>query len=113
MEISKLMVIVYVSDMERSFEFYQRKLGLTPRSLEINEFWNEFHTANSVIALHSGGGEKPAGAPAISLIVENLESAREECNSRGCGFGAIENPHPGVSFCHTTDPDGVVIFLHG
>ncbi|MBX3115010.1 MAG: hypothetical protein KF836_10635 [Fimbriimonadaceae bacterium] len=112
MDISKLMVIVYASDMNRSFEFYKDKLRLTPRSNEVNPYWNEFHTANSIIALHSDGQPVAALAPAISLVVNDLQSARNECNTRGCNFGEIENPHPGVSFCYTKDPDGVVVYLH-
>lgn len=112
MDIAKLMVIVYASDMKRSHDFYKNKLGLTPRSEEINPYWNEFQTAHSIIALHSDGQPVAALAPAISLVVNDLESARTECNVRGCEFSEIENPHPGVSFCHTKDPDGVVVYLH-
>lgn len=112
MEINNLMVIIYASDMKNSYEFYHSKLGLEPVREDFNNYWNMFKVGDSHIALHYGGGQVGSNAPAVSLVVKDLKQARIECNDRGCGFNEVENPQPGVYFCHTKDPDDNVVYLH-
>lgn len=118
MEPTGLNIIVYVSDMERSVAFYRDKLGLAvvshPKSADLGkEEWVSFDAGAGNLSLHAGGCdvEERRRAVQMNLAVNFLEATRDECNSRGANFGDIENPHPGVNHCSTTDPDGLRVFL--
>src|SRR5258708_17242301 len=56
-------VIVYVSDMQRSTNFYRDVLGL---SLKFSSpGWTKFNTGETTIALHRTGGPTPSSQPSL------------------------------------------------
>ena len=50
-------IMVTVSDMKRSVEFYRNILGI-PLKFESPE-WTEFQTGATTLVLHGGGAPKP------------------------------------------------------
>src|SRR3982751_3258547 len=88
-------IMVVVSDMKRSVEFYRDKLGFALK-VETPE-WTEFQTGETTLALHGGGtpqtrtvaaddGTKYAGTCSIGFNVEELEKAYAELQARGVRF---------------------------
>lgn len=111
MEILSTQVILYVKDMASSLAFYRNALGLT-LTYDGGDDWRTLDAGGTSLALHSGGnGAKNSDRSGISFLVEDVSQARQECNDQNAGFGEILNPHPGVSFCETEDPDGNPVFL--
>src|SRR5260370_28474072 len=56
-------VVVYVSDMQRSTNFYRDVLGLPLRFSSPG--WTEFNTGETTIALHRTGGQTPSSPPGL------------------------------------------------
>jgi len=111
MKIDGAQVIFYVKNMEASREFYGGALGL-PLTYDGGDYWLTYDLGGTTLALHPGGsGEPSEDRTGISLLVSDLEEAREFLNERGAGFGEVLNPHPGVLFAVTRDPDGNPVFL--
>lgn len=110
MEFAETQVIHYVQDMVASRSFYVDVLGLSV-VYDGGPYWLEMKAGGTSVAIHPGGSDMPKGRTGLSFAVSNLESARKEANNRGAEFGEIVNPHPGVTFCETTDPDGNPVFL--
>ena len=104
-------IILYVQDMNDSANFYMNILGLA-LTYDGGSHWRTFDLAGTSLAIHPGGtGNKLTDKTSISLFVHDIESARKSLNQRGAKFGEIVNPHPGVFFCSTFDPDNNPIFL--
>ncbi|MBS1711848.1 MAG: VOC family protein [Armatimonadetes bacterium] len=110
MEIVRTQVIHYVEDMAAAKRFYVEILGLKIIQ-DGGPHWLELDAGGTSIALHPGGTPRGRGRTGLSFAVEDLESARDEVNTRGAGFGEVTNPHPGVTFCEAADPDGNPVFL--
>jgi lactoylglutathione lyase len=113
-------VMVIVSNMSRSIEFYRDKLGLQLKS-ESPE-WTEFQTGTTVLALHGGGKLRPnlkektesfAGTCSIGFTVDNLEKKFEELNSKGVVFvmPPARREEEGIELAVLLDPDGLPISL--
>lgn len=104
-------IILYVADMERSRRFYEENIGL-PLTSTPSPYWVTFDCGGTSLALHpQDSGNEPLRSTAIALFTQDLEESRLIFNSRGANFGEIVEPHPGVKFCSTQDPDGTTIFL--
>ena len=110
-------VMVTVSDMRKSVEFYKDRLGI-PLKFESPE-WTEFATGNTVLALH-GGGEirqtapsdgKTAGTCSIGFNVANLQTTYEELKSKGVRFMMPPTDREGenIKLAVALDPDGLPI----
>lgn len=113
-------VMVTVSSMSRSVEFYRDKLGLALK-FESPE-WTEFETGSIVLALHGGGRLRPnmnekteslAGTCSIGFTVDNLERKFEELNSKGVVFvmPPTQREAEGIKLAVLLDPDGLPISL--
>ncbi len=113
--------MVNVSDMHRSIEFYQNKLGLSLKFR--SNFWTEFQTGATTLALHgggspaetpkgSGGQRKPvAGTCSIGFTVGNLDQTFAELKSKGVHFvmPPTDRPEEGIKLAVCLDPDGLDI----
>lgn len=108
-------VIVFVSDMKRSVEFYRDVLGL-PLKFE-SPGWTEFENEGSTLALHpasgpslSGGNEarNPAGSCDLGFMVDDLDAIHRLMESKG--VKCLEAPKLqdfGGRLARYTDPDGL------
>lgn len=113
-------VMVVVSDMSRSVEFYRDKLGL-PLKFESPD-WTEFQTGATTLALHGGGkprahaggggGEdKAAGTCSIGFSVSDLQATCEKLRGRGVSFvmPPTRREGEGIKLAVALDPDGLPI----
>jgi lactoylglutathione lyase len=113
-------VMIYVSDMERSVRFYRDTLGLPLRFQSPD--WSEFATETVTLALHGGGtpregppvsGGPVAGTVATGFQVENIRAAFAALSARGVRF--VMEPklqeHEGIWLAVFLDPDGCALSL--
>src|SRR5262245_11176016 len=109
-------IMIIVSDMARSVEFYLDKLGLQLK-LESQE-WTEFLSGDTTLAFHGGGrdgerlhGKKRAGTCSIGFNVENLDQAYEQLKARGVQFVMAPQAREGegIKLAVALDPDGLEI----
>ena len=111
-------VVVYVSDMQRSTDFYQNVLGLPVKF--ISPGWTEFDTGSVILALHRTGIEKlptmgarpPAGQAHLGFVVDDLQSLYEELSAKDVYFSLPPQLQPtGRTLAVLHDPDGFGITL--
>ena len=109
-------IMVIVSDMKRSVEFYRDKLGLKLK-FESPE-WTEFLTGSTTLALHGGGeggerlrGKKRAGKCTIGFNVDNLDQIYADLKSEGVSFISEPQLREGenIRLAVAVDPDGFEI----
>jgi lactoylglutathione lyase len=111
-------IMINVSNMARSVEFYKDKLGL-PMKFGTPE-WTEFQTGTTVLALHGGGQPKDApkdptatyaGTCSIGFNVDNLDLVYEQLEAKGVQFvmPPTERPGEGIKRAVAVDPDGLAI----
>ncbi|MFM9872558.1 MAG: VOC family protein [Fimbriimonadaceae bacterium] len=104
-------IVLYVKSMAESRAFYGNQLGL-PVTYDGGDYWVTFDLGGTSLAIHPGGsGEQSHNRSGITLITDEIVALREKLNGLGAGFGEIENPHPGVTFATTRDPDGNPVYL--
>jgi catechol 2,3-dioxygenase-like lactoylglutathione lyase family enzyme len=110
-------VMVTVSDMSRSVQFYRDKLGLRPR-FESPE-WTEFETGTTVLALHGGGKpatishDPKAGTASIGFYVDNLDDKFNELKEKGVTFimPPTDRAEERIKLAVCLDPDGLPISI--
>ena len=113
-------VMVVVSDMDRSVEFYRDKLGL-PLKFQSKD-WTEFQTGPTTLALHGGGisqtpaaaeshGESFAGTCSIGFSVHDLQITHETLKAKGIQFvmAPTRRDGEGIELAVCVDPDGLPI----
>jgi lactoylglutathione lyase len=110
-------VMVIVSDMNRSVEFYRDKLGI-PLKFQSPD-WTEFQTEGTTLALHGGGAAKPsstapggnAGTCAFGFNVANLDQTFSELTAKGVRFVMPPKTQEaeGIKLAVCIDPDGLTI----
>src|SRR5205809_5525662 len=86
-------VMIYVSDMERSVAFYRDTLGLPLRFQSPD--WTEFATEGVTLALHGGGVPRPhrsggrepkAGSVETGWAVDDVDAVCTALKARGVEF---------------------------
>jgi lactoylglutathione lyase len=111
-------IVIYVSDMQRSTDFYQNMLGLPLKF--ISPGWTEFDTGSVILALHRTGTEKlptmgarpPAGQAHLGFVVDDLQSLYEELSAKDVYFSLSPQLQPtGRTLAVLHDPDGFGITL--
>jgi catechol 2,3-dioxygenase-like lactoylglutathione lyase family enzyme len=107
----KMMPIVYVTDMERSVEFYE-KLGMQPKTKDRSGMWFEFTAGSEVLALHLAK-ELPRDTRLSLAFVSTqpLEGVVEQLQTRGLSPEGIVDEAFGRSFL-IRDPDGLPIQIN-
>jgi len=109
--------IVYVSDMQRSVQFYRDILGLPLKFTSPG--WSEFSTGATTVALHTTGailseqvGKSPAGSAQLGFMVDDLQAAYEELRAQDVKFSMPPQQQPsGITLAILRDPDGLGIAL--
>ena len=106
----QLQTIVYVTDMNRSIEFY-RRLGFVV-DYRGGPVWTAFRGVDGVLALHTADELPPPGRIGLSLVAgEPLEEIVE----RLAGHDIEASPIETQSFGRSTvvrDPDGLPIQIN-
>jgi lactoylglutathione lyase len=109
-------IMIIVSDMKRSVEFYRDIIGLQVK-FESPE-WTEFLTGETTLALHGGGeggerlrGKKRAGKCTIGFNVENVDQTFTELKALGVSFIMEPQAREGepIKLAVAVDPDGFEI----
>jgi len=110
-------VMVTVSDMNRSVEFYKDRLGI-PMKFQSPD-WTEFQTDGTTLALHGGGTAQKgssdqtsrAGTCTFGFNVPNLDQTFADLSSKGVRF--VMTPKlqegEGIKLAVCIDPDGLAI----
>jgi lactoylglutathione lyase len=113
-------VMITVSDMERSVHFYRDVLGL-PLRFE-SPHWTEFDTETVTLALHSGGtprsalpaeGPPSAGSVSTGWYVKELDATCATLKERGVRFIMEPTTREGewIRLAVFLDPDGCALSL--
>jgi lactoylglutathione lyase len=112
-------VMVNVSDMRRSVEFYRDTLGL-PLKFE-SPGWSEFETGATTLALHGASraasrdattqAGPAAGTCSLGFSVSDLDRTYSELRQREVHFVVppTEQPNEGIRLAVCVDPDGLTI----
>ena len=107
-------VTVYVSDMDRSVQFYSETLGLR-LAYRFGNHWASIEVGKGLtIGLHPASEEAPAGrkgSMAIGLELSgSIRDAVATLEAKGVKFLAVNEGKSG-SFAHFEDPDGNTLYL--
>jgi catechol 2,3-dioxygenase-like lactoylglutathione lyase family enzyme len=103
------MVLVFVTDMDRSLAWYRDVLEL-PLRMRHGDF-ALLDTGGVPLALHGGAEPTPAGGnhgTLASFAVKDYDQAKAKLEARGCRF-SFENRTPNAVFGTFSDPDGTPI----
>jgi lactoylglutathione lyase len=111
-------VMVNVSDMRRSVEFYRDTLGL--RLKFESPGWSEFETGATTLALHAAtraaGSDATqagpvAGTCSLGFSVSDINSTYAQLRERGARFvmPPTEQVNEGIRLAVCVDPDGLAI----
>lgn len=121
MEARLNLLVVMVSDMDRSVAFYRDTLGLPAR--EVSEWWSEFDAGGVTLALHPGRkADAPglengtdAGTVHVSFAVPDIDQACAELRAKGVevdGPRVLEGMDTAIATF--SDPNGVSLQVqHG
>lgn len=102
--------IVFVSDMDRSIEFYRDVVGLTLK-FETPE-WTEFATEGSTLALHragegNAGDANAAGTCRTGFSVPDIEAFHQRMIENGVECVEVPRESFGAKLAQYKDPDGM------
>ena len=108
------LIMINVSDMERSVRFYRDALGLTVE--QESPYWSQLDAGTISIGLHSGGPAEGAAeaepALTLSFAVEDIAGAVDQL--RSAGAQVAQEParqQYGEQLAVIRDPDGHPIQL--
>ena len=106
-------VLYYVSDLQRSIQFYCDFLGLPMEFYKEEWKWAELGAGNVTLTLCGEGkrAEESSGG-ILALAVEDLPAAAEEVKAKGI---TVNRELHELSTCwhlEILDPDGYTIILH-
>ncbi len=109
-------VILYVTDMAKSVEFYEKTFDLShvypSESADWgSEKWVTMDAGEFSLALHAGGSGVRNADFDLVFYTDNIESVHEQLVARGAECTGINRPHPGVAFFSLKDPDGFSITI--
>jgi lactoylglutathione lyase len=105
-------VMVFVSDMKRSVQFYRDQVGLKLRFA--SPAWSEFETGGAILALHPAGPNNKAGTSEVGVTVQDLNAFYETRKAAGVTFSGPPQPQPyGSPLTEMHDPDGAAISVGG
>ena len=103
------MVMVVVSDMERSVAFYRDVLGLTPRI--VSPYWSDFEVGGVTLGLHPespGLAVNPQGGVQFGFYTNDIDATLGELELRGAPLISRQDQEFGVE-AKIADPDGYVV----
>ena len=95
-------VILFVEDVPKLTEFYEKKLGLKV-ALRTPEFV-DFEAGACHLALHKGTSRP--GRTKICFYAADVSKARAELLARGIEMGKDPGAGEGIKLCDGKDPEG-------
>ena len=104
-----LMVVRYVFDMDRAFDFHEKGLGLSP--VAKSPGWSMLACGEALVGLHAiydGVTERPVAYAGLNLEVDDLDTAVNRATVNGAELCEFREPEPRVPvrLAVMTDPDG-------
>jgi len=113
MQVGKLgLVMVVVSNMDRSVAFYRDVLGL--KLLFHQDNWSQFDAGQILLGLHPEGDEvkvSPTTGCTLGIYVDDIVKACSELKRRGGHIAVDPRPEPFGRWALAKDPDGYNIQL--
>jgi len=113
-------VRVFVRDWDAACEFYEQRLGLTPRFRSDAGGWAGFDVGGPVLIIERVAADDAIGDELVgrfvgaSLQVEDMQQAYTELRERGVPFdGTPERQDWGGMLAFFRDPDGNTLSLDG
>lgn len=110
-------LLVYVSDVSRSLEFYEGQLGFKPVEVGLPDYATVVDSeGQTTICTHRGSSERrTAGKDGAWLYigVEDLDTVCKELARRGVEFEQMPRDMPwGWRHAYLRDPDGQLLSLY-
>ena len=106
MQVTKVMYMLWVSDMDKSVGFYRDVIGLDAKVQSPG--WSELAFGNATVALHLGQRRQISGKPASTSRLAPLTTACRELES--AGGHVVDGPYdggvPGLRLADVEDLDG-------
>ena len=104
-----LMVVRYVFDMDRAFDFHEKGLGLAPIARAAG--WSMLACGDAMVGLHAiyaGVSERPVAYAGLNLEVDDLDAAVGLATACGAKLLEVREPEHRVPvrLAVLTDPDG-------
>jgi catechol 2,3-dioxygenase-like lactoylglutathione lyase family enzyme len=116
MEMKLEVVALPVSDVDRAKAFYSERVGFTlDHDVRPNDSMRvvQMTPPGSACSVVIGEGlplGDPGSVKGVQLVVEDVDTAREELAGRGVAVGDVQQlgpeGSPGSRFCFFEDPDG-------
>ena len=99
-------IVLYVRDVERMAEFYQRVFDLHPVAPP-EKGWIELGAGSCNLALHQAAKTASPRRAAAKIVfgVKDVAAAKRHLESRGLKLGVIHTT-PDSTFCNGKDPEG-------
>ena len=109
MEISQVLPVVPVRNMEIAIEWYEKLLGRPADSRPMESLANWTITDNSTLQVFHDPTN--AGHVSVNFSVTSMEDAQEELQARGIVLGDLFEASQFARILPVTDPDGNTITL--
>lgn len=108
-------VTVFVSDMDRSVNFYTKTLGLK-LAQRFGDHWASVEAGKLAIGLHPASNENPAGKNGSTVIGLELNGNIDEMvatlRQQGIRFrGPVAEDENAGKFAYFEDPDGNLLYM--
>ncbi len=99
-------IMIYVRDMGRTADFYQRYFGLTSSGEVEGLIELSSPDGGSVILIHQAAKSLKLGQVAVKLVfaVEDVEAFKAKSPALGLAFGSTHQAN-GYAFANAKDPD--------
>lgn len=106
--------IIYVNDIEKSVEFYEKVLGLKVKDRlnmgsEMQIAFMELDSELCIELIYSGKKEVSKESVILVFTTDNLDNTIQDLKDKNINPGEIISPNPNTQFIHVEDPDGVII----
>ena len=99
-------IVIKVSDLNRSIEFYTKTLGLTVAYQEAGTGWAEIELHGVHLGLMQAEPAGGARNPVLSLLVDDLAATVAVLKERGVNFDGDIRTEAYGRFITVIDPDG-------
>ena len=112
-------VRVFITDMDRSFDFYKNVLGMKVDVVD-GKHWAQFHAGHEISLgievcdpNHTEQGSKVVGRfVGVTFMADDIQKVYGELSSKGVEFSGKPKKQPwGGTLAHFKDPDGNVLTL--